>query len=126
MTGKSTLLKLLAGLLTADSGQILVDGKETSNYELRHISTLFLQNQNNYCYFDQEGSGGEVQLMNLSIMRDVSSPLILLDEADASINRNRLDEVYRFLNSDAAVILVTHRDTDRILLDYPNAKIIQI
>lgn len=126
MTGKSTLLKLLAGLLTADNGQILVDGKETSNYELRHISTLFLQNQNNYCYFDQEGSGGEVQLMNLSIMRDVSSPLILLDEADASINRNRLDEVYRFLNSDAAVILVTHRDTDRILLDYPNAKIIQI
>lgn len=96
MTGKSTLLKLLAGLLTADRGQLLVDGKESADHELRDLATLFLQNQDSYCYFDQEGSGGEVQLMNLSIMRDVSSPLILLDEADASINRSRLDEVYQF------------------------------
>ncbi len=126
MTGKSTLLKLLAGLLTADRGQILVDGKESADHELRDLATLFLQNQDSYCYFDQEGSGGEVQLMNLSIMRDVSSPLILLDEADASINRSRLDEVYQFLDSDATVILVTHRNTAHILQHYPEARVIHM
>lgn len=126
MTGKSTLLKLLAGLLTADRGQLLVDGKESADHELRDLATLFLQNQDSYCYFDQEGSGGEVQLMNLSIMRDVSSPLILLDEADASINRSRLDEVYQFLDSDATVILVTHRNTAHILQHYPEARVIHM
>lgn len=124
MTGKSTLLKLLAGLLTADEGHILIDGKETSDCELRNFATLFLQNQNNYCYFEREGSVGEVQLENLSMMRKVTSPLILLDEADASVNHNRLDEVYRFLDLDAAVILVTHRDTHEILRNYPDARII--
>lgn len=126
MTGKSTLLKLLAGLLMVDEGRILIDGKETTDCELRNFATLFLQNQDSYCYFEQEGSGGEVQLENLSVMRKVSSPLILLDEADASINHSRLDEVYQFLDSDATVILVTHRDTDTILQNHPNTRVIHI
>lgn len=126
MAGKSTLLKLLAGLLTADKGQILVDGKRAADCDLRHITTLFLQNQDNYCYFEQEGSGGEVQLENLSVMKSVPRPLILLDEADASINSSRLEEVYRFLDSDAAVILVTHRDIDQILRNHPKAKVVHL
>lgn len=64
--------------------------------------------------------------MNLSMMRDVSSPLILLDEADASINHSRLDEVYQFLDSDATVILVTHRNTGHILQKYPNARLMHM
>ncbi|MDE6221195.1 MAG: hypothetical protein K2G51_12365 [Lachnospiraceae bacterium] len=104
----------------------MLDGNETADCELRNFATLFLQNQDSYCYFEREGSGGEVQLENLSVMREVSSPLILLDEADASVNHSRLSEVYQFLDSDAAVILVTHRDTDKILRDYPQAKVVHI
>ncbi len=54
------------------------------------------------------------------------SPLILLDEADASINRSRLDGVYQFLDSDATVILVTHRNTAHILQHYPEARVIHM
>lgn len=126
MAGKSTFLKVLAGLLPVDQGQIQVDGKAVTDMELRSFSTLFLQNQESYSYFEREGSGGEVQLENLSMMKHVESPLILLDEADASINQSRLGEVYQYLDSGAAVILVTHRDTGEILQKYPKAKVMRI
>ncbi|MDE7203598.1 MAG: ABC transporter ATP-binding protein/permease [Lachnospiraceae bacterium] len=126
MTGKSTLLKILAGLIRADSGSIVVDGRPVSAMELRNYVTLFLQDQESYSYFGNRGSGGEVQLENLSLVKNINTSLILLDEADSGINEKRLDQVYRFFADDAAVILVTHRSVGQILTEYPNSRVVDM
>jgi tungstate transport system ATP-binding protein len=41
--GKSTFMRILAGLENADSGQILFNNKNTDHKALRHISTLVFQ-----------------------------------------------------------------------------------
>ncbi len=124
MSGKSTLLKVLAGLIEADEGTIRVDGRPVTAAWLRNYATLFLQEQENYAYFGKKGSGGEVQMENLALMEGTESPLILLDEADASINERRVDEVYRFLKSDKTVILVTHRRLEDITKAYPDVRVV--
>ena len=126
MTSKSTLLKILAGLIKADSGSIVVDGRPVSAMELRNYVTLFLQDQESYSYFGNRGSGGEVQLENLSLVKDINTLLILSDEADSGINEKRLDQVYRFFADDAAVILVTHRSVGQILAEYPNSRVVDM
>lgn len=123
MVGKSTFLKLLAGLLSPDAGEIVLDGKALAAQELRKYVTLFVQNQEAYSYFENQGSGGEVMLENLSLMEKTDSPILLLDEADASVNEKRLKRVYRFLESDATVILITHRDVGTITKEYPHVKV---
>ncbi|MCI8966825.1 MAG: ABC transporter ATP-binding protein [Lachnospiraceae bacterium] len=126
MTGKSTLLKILAGLIRADSGSILVDGNPVGAMELRNYATLFLQDQECYRYFGNSGSGGEVQLENLSLVKDRDRALILLDEADANVNEKRLEQVYDLLASAGAVILVTHRGVGKILADHPAVKVVDM
>ena len=126
MIGKSTLLKILAGLIKTDSGGVVVDGRPVSAMELRNYVTLFLQDQESYSYFGNTGSGGEIQLENLSLVKDMDASLILLDEADSGINEKRLDQVYQFLAGDAAVILVTHKNIEQILTDYTDVKVIAL
>lgn len=125
-TGKSTLLGILAGLIRADSGSIEVDGNPVNAMDLRKYATLFLQKQESYSYFGNTGSGGEIQLENLSLVIGSGTPLILLDEADAGINERRLGEVYHFLAEEAAVVLVTHRSTKQILAAYPDVRVIDM
>ncbi len=126
MSGKSTLLNAMAGLIRPDEGEILLNGKKADYATLRRNVVLFLQNQNAYSYFGNTGSGGEIQLKNLSILKDVKKSVILLDEADASINGERADEIYGYLDSRLTVLIVTHRDTDAVLAKYPNAKVISM
>lgn len=81
-----------------------------------------IQNQNNYSIFEYLGSGGEIQLKNLSILNDIETPIIILDEADSNINEKRLNEIYRFLEKDKTIVIITHRDKEKILSKYDDIK----
>ena len=63
---------------------------------------------------------------NLSLVKNINTSLILLEEADSCINEKRLDQVYRFFADDAAVILVTHRSVGQILTEYPNSRVVDM
>ena len=104
----------------------MVDGRAVSAMELRNYVTLFLQDQESYSYFGNTGSGGEIQLENLSLVKDIDASLILLDEADSGINEKRLGQVYRFFAGDAAVIMVTHKNIEQILTEYTDVKVIAL
>lgn len=116
----------LKSSIKVDSGSVEVDGRQVSIMELRNFATLFLQNQESYSYFGNTGSGGEIQLENLSLVKDMDTSLILLDEADSNINEKRLDQVYQFFAGDAAVILVTHKNIEQILTEYTDVKVIAL
>lgn len=126
MSGKSTLLKAMAGLIRPDEGEILLNGRKADYAMLRRNVVLFLQNQNAYSYFENTGSGGEVQLKNLSMLKNVKKSVVLLDEADASINGERTGEIYGYLDSRLTVLIVTHRDISTVLAKYPDTKVISV
>lgn len=118
MSGKSTLIKIIAGLIKPDFGKIFINGLEINNtMELRDYFTVLLQNQNDYCYFGTNGSGGEVSLKNLKLVKDNNKKILLLDEPDASLNKDRLYEVEDVFNNAETSIMISHRHMEECLKD---------
>lgn len=116
MSGKSTLIKILAGLIEPDSGEIYINGKRTScPTELRKYFTLLLQNSSEYQYFGNNGSGGEVALNNLKMVSESNSKALLLDEPDASLNKERLHEVEKVFTKAETAVLISHRQAEGYL-----------
>lgn len=126
MAGKSTFLLMFAGMISPDKGEILMDGKPVNNIELRSYTALLLQTQENYTFFNAQGSGGEVQLKNVDMVCETTEPILLLDEPDTYISDKHIDEVYKSLGTDRTVIMVTHRDITAVQEKYPEVKVISI
>ncbi|MCR5373942.1 MAG: ABC transporter ATP-binding protein/permease [Lachnospiraceae bacterium] len=127
MSGKSTLLKIIAGIIEPDSGRIIIDNKTVKDMaKLRALSTLFFQNQEFYAYFDTKGSGGEIALKNLEIVDRYKNKILLLDEPDANLDEERMKKVEELFMGKETAIMVTHKAAEYYKEKYDNVRILSI
>ena len=125
MSGKSTLLSILAGIIKPDSGSIKVDNEEFDKFMLRKLSTLHFQNLEVYKINDVTGSGGERQLHKIQIMDRIKSPLLLFDEPDANLNEIKLKIIYKLFEKSETIIMVSHRNLENKLRHIENLRILK-
>ena len=125
--GKSTLAKLLCGILRPDAGEILLDGKvlvsSVQPYDRRQGLTIQMVYQQPYATLDPSQrliSGGEAQRMAIARCLLLRPKLLILDEAtsmlDVSTQANVLGAVRRAVQAiGGSILLISH---DRVLTDF--------
>lgn len=126
MSGKSTLLNILAGLMRPDSGSIKVDNKKVNEFMMRKLSTLHFQSLEVYKINDITGSGGERQLHKIQIMDEIESLVFLFDEPDANLNEMKLQIICKLFEKPETVIMVSHRNIENKLKHIKNLRIINL
>ena len=122
--GKTTLLKVMAGVLAADRGQVLLDGRPLGEFSRRDVARqIAVVPQETHPAFDYTAalasrsfltlSGGEKQRVALAGALTQSASTLLLDEPTASLDLGYQLEIatlLKRLNADhgVTIVLATH------------------
>ena len=114
-TGKSTLIKLINNLLTADSGQILVNGKEIGVESKKVISYLPERT-----YLDKSMTVKSVIKFFSEFYKDFDQEKAkkLLNDLNLDINQ-KLSKMSKGMQEKVQLVLVMSRKADLYILDEP-------
>jgi glycerol transport system ATP-binding protein len=127
MAGKTTLMRVVAGLLQAGSGRVLVNGQDVTPISVRRRSVAFVYQQ-------------FVNYPSLSVYENIASPLRLAKDVPKSRIDHRVREVAGFMGIDhlldrrpaelsggqqqrTAIARALARPVDVLLLDEPLANL---
>jgi len=123
-SGKTTIVKLLTGLLTQDSGQIFYNNKNLKNFGSEFYSNIGVMlegNRNMYWYLtgkeNIEYFGGLYKMSKKEINR-ITMPLVELFDLSNDINKP-VGEYSRGMKQKLSLILSLINDPEIIFLDEP-------
>ena len=131
--GKSTLAKVIAGILTPTQGRILLDGEDITGLDIGVPEACGYLSEVGLCakdYIDREVdaslSGGELKRIEIAMIMARGTKLSVFDEPEAGIDLwsfSNLIQVFEHLHEkiNGSIIIISHQErildiADRIIV----------